>query len=402
MAIEDAVLRFPFAGGPHGEPPDEYAQLRAESPVTPVVLASGSRAWLVTRYADIRTVLTDDRFSRSIGADGGPRISSGIDPYLDSALLIHTDPPDHGRLRSVVQRAFKARAVQTLHGRMRVLAEDLADELIAAGPPADLVRDFAFPYVGQITAELLGIPDPDVERIKAWTEVISSVTRHTKEDMRTASQELGAFVGGLLALKRSAPGDDVLSVIAAARLAGEIDDHEMILLARTLTFGGYGTVTNVLTRGVLLLLRHPDQLALLRERPALIPAAVEEILRCSMVGGNGLSRIAVTTEDVVLSGVRIGRGETVISPLTCANRDPAVFAAPDRFDITRDDVEAHLAFGHGRHFCLGGALSRLELGVALETLFRRLPGLRLATSPGELRWTPDLLLDQMDSLPAEW
>jgi cytochrome P450 len=401
MRLADARLTFPFESGPHGEPPEEYRKLREESPVTPVILPSGDRVWLVTGYADAKTVGLDPRFSRDVRA-AGLKISTGRDFFVISESFMYMDPPEHTRLRRIVQPFFTQEFLGSLTPKVEEAAARWFAEFARLSPPADLAGRLAYPFTNQVTCDLLGVPAAEVELFLKWAEVIPSLTRSTAAEIQQAADEMKRYLLGWLDAKRTEPGDDLLTALVIAEDAGELTERETLNLARLMYFAGQDSPTNLMTRGTLVLLNSPDQLDTLRRDPSLIDRAVEEILRFSMVSGTGLTHPTVATEDVTLSGVVIRAGEVVVTPYIAANRDPAQFDDPDIFDITRHDARGHLAFGHGIHYCLGAPLARIQLRVWFRSLVEHFPTLRPAKRLNEPVWSPDLLPNRMKELVVTW
>ncbi|MEU0934237.1 cytochrome P450 [Embleya sp. NPDC005971] len=412
MELDDATLHFPFAGGPGGTQPEQYRELRAGCPVAPVILPSGDRAWLASRYQDILTVLDDPRFSRDLSRAGAPRLATGFDASLVKDMIVGMDPPEHTRIRRIVQGAFTPRRIRTWEPRVRAVAERLLDDFVAdPGRTGDLYEGFALPLPIRIISELLGIPDDDAADFRRWTEMGLSLTRWTRDEMLAAQREYVDYVGTLIAARRSAGGadgtgddgdaGDLLDALVSARDQDDrLSEHELVQLVRALISAGHETTATVFTRGLYTLLTHPEQLALLRAEPERLDAAVEEILRYVPPGSGGTPRIATT--EIELGGVRVKPHEGVIAPFGAANHDPARFVDPDTFDITRVDPPSHIAFGHGPHHCLGVHLARLELRVAFEAVLRRLPDLDLAVPVEELVWSEGLRVLKLQALPVRW
>ncbi|UUN25297.1 cytochrome P450 [Streptomyces sp. FIT100] len=400
MRLSDAVLNFPFTPAPHGEPPPDYAHLRRNAPVTPVILPTGHRVWLVTGHADTQTVLSDPRFSRDVRS-AGLAIATGTDFFVVSGSFMYMDPPDHTRLRRLVQPFFTPRYLKPLTSAVEALADECLDGFTGLGPPADLVAQFAFPFTVRVTCRLLGMEVSDLAVFRSWVETIPSLTRSTADEIGQAVADMGAYLTEQLHAKRERPGDDPLTVLVNAQDTGRITEEEALNLARLLFFAGQDSPGNLIARGALLLMRHPDQWAALCADPSLVDGAVEEILRHSMTSGTGLTHPTVATEDLTLSGVRIRAGEVVVAPLIAANRDPGRFTEPDTFDITRADAASHLAFGKGIHYCLGAPLARIQLRAAFGRLARRFPAIRRADT-GDLAWSTDMLPNRIKELTVTW
>ncbi|GAA2069302.1 cytochrome P450 [Streptomyces albiaxialis] len=400
--------RFPFPAAGFGAPPRAYAERRARGAVAPVRLPSGDEVLLATAYEDVRTVLSDARFTRNLCHEDAPRLLPGPDSGADPHALTSMDPPAHTRLRRLVQGAFTPRRAQEWEPRVRAVTEELLDGIVAAGPPADFVAEFAFPLPVEVICRLLGVPAADSALFRTWSDSFLSLSAADGARRAEHAAAFRAYIDALVAEHRARPGEDLVDELIAARDEGDrLTEEELARMVRGLIVAGHETTANVLARGLLTLLRHPDQLAALRddtadEEPARLPGAVEEILRTQVPGHGGLLRVA--TEDVVLpSGATIRAGQGVMAPVAAANHDPEPFAEPDAFDIRRGSETRHLAFGHGPHYCLGANLARVEVRVALGTVLRRLPGLALtAARPEELEWTADSRVCGLKALPLTW
>jgi cytochrome P450 len=376
-----------------------YAQLRRQEPVARVRLPFGEDAWLATRYQDVKVVLGDPRFSRaaSVGRDE-PRTS----PQPIGGGILSMDPPDHSRLRRLVAKAFTARRVEQLRPVTAAIAGELVDAMRTAGPPADLVEHFSTPLPVRVICRLLGVPPSDQHLFRTWSEAIISTTSLPPETVIEYLGSLHAYMAGLIAQRREVATDDLIGAMVQARDEDNdrLTEQEMVELAAGLLAAGHETTVTQLSNFVYVLLTHPEQLAVLRARPELVPGAVEELLRFVPLGAAAaFARYA--TEDLELGGVRIRAGEPVIAAMSAANRDATVFGEPDRLDITRE-AGPHLGFGHGVHHCLGAQLARMELQVALGTLLDRLPDLALAVDEKELEWKSGLLVRGLRGLPVTW
>jgi cytochrome P450 len=376
-----------------------YAQLRKQEPVTRVRLPFGEEAWLATRYHDVKVVLGDPRFSRaaSVGRDE-PRTTPG---QIGGGML-SLDPPDHSRLRRLVAKAFTARRVEFLRPDTTAIADELIDDMLAAGPPADLVEEFATPLPVRVICRLLGVPPTDQALFRIWSEAIVSTTSLPPERILEYRDNLHQYMAGLIAQRRVAPTDDLIGALVQARDEDNdrLTEEELVEMAAGLLAAGHETTVTQIPNFLYVLLTTPDQLALLRSRPDLVPAAVEELLRYVPLGvASSFARYA--TEDLELGGVRIRAGEPVLGSLSSANRDGEVFPEPDRVDLARPH-NPHIGFGHGVHHCVGAQLARMELQVALGVLLRRLPGLALAVGEADLKWKSGLLVRGLRSLPVTW
>jgi len=376
-----------------------YAELRRSEPLTRVRMPFGEEAWLATRYADVRTVLGDPRFSRaaSIGRDE-PRIT----PTQLEAGMLAMDPPEHTRLRRLIAKAFTARRVERLRPRTREIADGLVDRMVEAGPPADLVEHFATPLPITVICELLGVPVDDQEHFHIWSEAIVSTTSLSPEQIKSYMDSLFGYMAGLIAQRRVRPTDDLIGALVRARDEDNdrLTEDEMVRMAAGLLAAGHETTVTQIPNFVYVLLTHPEQLAQLRADPALVPAAVEELMRYVPLGvASSFARYAV--EDVELGGVLIRAGDPVIGSLGSANRDGEVFAEPETLDLHRSS-NPHIGFGHGAHHCVGAQLARMELQVAVATLLARLPELRFAGPEEEVEWKSGLLVRGPKRMPVAW
>ncbi|MCO6005753.1 cytochrome P450 [Actinoallomurus purpureus] len=365
-----------------------YRRLREGGPVRRVVTVRGMEAWLVTRYGDAREALTDPRLTSDLRGATDPRLLEQL-PSAErtSAMrsMVRLDAPDHGRLRRLVSKAFTARRVAELEPRVQAITDRLLDAIIPAGR-ADLIKDFALPLPVTVISELLGVPLTDRDRFQEWTNVLLT-QRPDRPDLAAterAWRQMWSYLEGLLAAKRTDPADDLLGALITARDRDQrLDEGELVAMAFLLLVAGYITTVNLIGNGIVALLAHPAQLKLLRDDPGLLPGAVEEFLRYDGPVNPGILRVAA--ENLEIGGVAVPRGATVIIATAVADRDLTEFPEADRLDVTRT-AGAHLAFGHGIHYCLGAPLARLEGRIAIGTALRRLDDLALAVPYEELPW----------------
>ena len=381
------------------DPYSVHARLRARRPVTPVVLPGGMGTWLITGYAEARAALADPRLSKHM--PGWHPEPDSIFAALDLHML-NSDPPDHERLRRLVNKAFTARRIERLRPRITAITAGLLDDISArgvhaAGLEVDLLASFAFPLPITVICELLGVPAGDRDDFRAWSATIVSNTAAPGVFQAHATAMIRYFTA-LLAAKRREPGDDLLSALVAARDEEDrLSENELLSMAFLLLVAGHETTVNLIASGVLVLLLNPAELARLRAEPALIGGAVEELLRYVNPVNHTTFRCAA--EPVEIGGVRISRYDPVLIALSGANRDPARFGDPDRLDLGRDSA-GHLAFGHGIHYCLGAPLARLEAEIAFTGLLRRFGSIRLAVPAASLRWRPSTLIRGLEALPV--
>ncbi|MEU3660353.1 cytochrome P450 [Streptomyces sp. NPDC032940] len=366
------------------DPHRVYDRLRSTSPVHPITGPDGSRAWLVTRYDDVRQALLDPRLSldKRTSADGYTGFA--LPPALDANLL-NMDPPDHTRIRRMVGRALTPNRIQQLRVPIQKTADQLLEPLGEHGR-TDLIASYAAPLAITVICDLLGVPDRHRVDFRGWTHALLAPDPARPAAARDAVAAMLAFFTELLADKRRRPADDLLSDLIDVRDAGDaLSEDELMSLAFLILMAGFENTVHLIGNAALVLLRHPEQLALLRDDPARLPGAVEELARFEGPALLAIRRFA--TEDLVLGGVTVPAGQTVLLSLAAANRDPARFENPDRLDIGRD-ATGHLALGLGIHYCLGATLARTEAEIALQTLLARLPGLQ--ATDVEPRWRPSL------------
>ena len=364
------------------------AQLREECPAHPVMLADGHAAWLVVGYDEARAALADPRLSKDLQAAlarDGEIVAAGLPGPALARHMLNVDGADHTRLRRLVSEAFSPGRVEAMQPRIAAIVDDLLDGIAAGDPdqPVDLVASFAFPMPYTVICDLLGI-DGDL-RAAFGTELRALVDSDEHARAVAAAAAVIAVLDELVAAKRRAPADDLVSALIVARDGDErLSEQELRSTIFQLVIAGHDTTTNLIGNGVVALHRHPDQLAAVLADPARIVPAVEEVMRFDPPAHHATFRYAL--EDLEVGGVTIPAGSQVLVGLAAANRDPARFAAPDDLDVDRPD-QRHIAFGHGIHHCLGARLARLEAREALGSLLRRFPRLRIAVPDDELRWS---------------
>jgi cytochrome P450 len=370
-----------------------HARLRAERPVSAVIMPGGTPAWLVTGYAEARAALADPRLGKTV--PGWHPDPESIYAALDVHML-NSDPPDHERLRRLVNKAFTTRRVEELRPRITAITASLLDDM-SAQREVDLLASFAFPLPITVICELLGIPVADRDEFRAWSATIVSNTVTPEVFMKDATAMVRYF-RALLAAKRQAPADDLLSALVLARDEGDrLRENELVSMVFLLLVAGHETTVNLIASGVLALLLNPGEFDRLRADRSLLSGAVEELLRYVNPVNHATYRFA--SEPVEISGVRIGNGEPVVVALSSANRDPSRYAEPDRLDLGRDS-SGHLAFGHGIHYCLGAPLARLEAEIAFGGLLDRFGSMALAVPAESLRWRPSTLIHGLEALPV--
>ncbi|MGW0803493.1 cytochrome P450 [Nonomuraea sp. NPDC002799] len=381
-------------------PPEQHLRLLREQPVTKVTLPSGSDAWVAARYEDIRTILSDPRFSADRRHPNAPRLSGerpGSSPL--PKMMLEMDPPEHGPARRAVVGEFTVRRMAALRPRIQQIVDEHLDAMLAGPRPADLVTALALPVPSLVICELLGVPYGDHDLFQTHSARLLDRTA-TPEQRRHASFELAVYLDKLIKAKEEDPTDDLLGrQVLKQRQNGGVDHGALLSLAFLLLIAGHETTANMISLGTYMLLRHPESLAALRADPDKTAGAVEELLRHFTIAEFAIARVAV--EDVELGGAVIPAGAGVLTLANTGNRDPEVFEDADRFDIERD-ARSHLAFGFGPHQCLGQSLARVELEIVFNSLFQRIPGLRLAVPAEELSFKDDATVYGMHELPVTW
>ncbi len=385
-----------------------YRRLRQEAPVYRVQLPDRQKAWLVTRYDDVVSVLTDERFAKDAfrvlskeQLDASPWLAKMLTPFLMPLArhMLNRDPPDHTRLRALVQQGFSPRLVEGMRGRIETLADELLDRVIRRGR-MDLIADYALPIPTTVIAEMLGVPVGDRHKFHHWSSsmLAAGASRFGLLMAMPSALRFMRYIRKLIQKRRVNLGNDLISALITAKDASErLNDDEMLSMILLLIVAGHETTVNLIATGMLALFEHPDQLERLRNDPALIKPAIEELLRFTAPVETATERFA--QEDVELAGVKISKGDLVLAAIASANRDESRFTNPDTLDITREPNK-HVAFGQGIHFCLGASLARLEGQTAINALLARTHDLRLAVDPSTLRWRSGLILRGLKALPV--
>ena len=391
--------------------PDDYLQnphavhdlLRAEGPVQEVILPHGLKAWLVTRYDEAKIALTDPRVSKNIQEGGhlmakhstATHVRREVEPTL-AVHMLNLDPPHHTRLRKLVTKAFTARRIELMRPRVQEIAAELIAKL-NDGDEVDLLEAFAFPLPITVICELLGIPIDNRDDFREWSNQLLSFG--TPEQVQAAASSMAGFLfQHVTAIAEAEPNDTFFSALVHTDDSGDrLSTEELISMAFLLLVAGHETTVNLIGNSVLSLLKNPDQLQILKDRPELIPASTEEFLR--LEGPVNLATFRYTLEPLDLGGVTVPADEILLVSLIAANRDPQRYENPDQLDVTRS-AQGHVAFGHGIHFCLGAPLARLEFDVALTQLLARFPNLTLAAEPETLGWRDSTLIRGLHTLPV--
>jgi len=397
MVGVDDLSQQPFVGFFLDDPHEVLRRIRVEQPVAPLPLPDGRTGWLVTRYDDVRRALADPRLSK-----GGLISPLGLRPPMPPDVwsaserhLLASDPPDHTRLRRLVQAAFTTHRVEAMSGAIGGIVDRLLDGLATPGQH-DLVREVAFPLPIAVICELLGVPAADRATFREWADVIVAGAARIAE-APAARVALLAYLREQLTAKRADPGPDLLSALVAASEDGDrLSEDELTSTALVLLIAGYDTTANLIGDGAYRLLVERDRWEALRREPHLLAPAIDEMLRYDSPVQLATHRTA--TEDVTIGGRTIPGGSTVLLSLLSANRDAARFTGPDVFDPHRPG-NSHLGFGHGIHYCLGAPLARLEARVVFAALLARYPDMRLVDGFVP-RWRPSTLMHALESLPV--
>ncbi|WNV87741.1 cytochrome P450 [Umezawaea sp. Da 62-37] len=392
------VLPTEFFTSPGPSPHGATAEIRSRCPVHRIDYPPGTRSYAVLGHKEVEEGLGDPRLSKEV--ENLP--ARYRDKAMASSLLMvrnlgFADPPSHARLRKPISRAFLPGRIAALRPRIQEVVDDLIDRFPESGQ-VELLSAFALPLPLIVICEYLGIPTEDRPLFQRWGYVLSQDPFHVDEaELKAATDEFVDYFTELAARRASDLRHDLMSELVRAKVDGVFSEREMLSTTLLLIIAGHKTVANMIGNGTAVLLAHPEQLRLLRDRPELVGSAVEEILRFE--GSASWASLRVAAEDVALGEVRIPKGSFVHLSLSSAGHDPEVYEDPERFDITRSP-NRHLGFGHGPHFCLGAPLGRLQGEIAFTTLLRRLPRFELAVPPEEVSWLSDSSLSRgLQALP---
>lgn len=397
-----AAPRFPFPECPGVRPPPDYALLARSGEPADALLSNGYRARLVADYEAVKTVLSDDRFSRA-GFQGKPMFARS----RESLALVTSDPPGHTRRRRAVMHAFTARRARELTPWLHWLARSILAGVAALRPPADLVDAFTVPFTMRVIGELIGIPSDDHAQLRPLVDMMMSTTRFTPEQTAAAHEDAHRYFSALVAAREAAiaegaapRGPDLLTTLLTMPADQRLSREEIIVMCAGLLMAGYETTSNQLAMCAYIVLGDPALGALLRTKPGTMSIAVEEMLRwSSLIATGGAPHVA--TEDVPLGRTVIRAGQVVVPLTDAANLDESVFADAGQF-IPERVTNPHLAFGHGRHFCLGAHLARAELRAGLTALLGTFSDLTLAVPPDQVRWRRGMFIRGPAELPVRW
>ncbi|GAA2895782.1 cytochrome P450 [Streptosporangium fragile] len=393
--------QYPFPNPSALEPPSEWAELRDGCPIAPIRLASGDTALLLTRYADVKQVLSDPRFTRQLDAPDAARVTANESGGVFGSGGSSMSGDEHRAWRQLVGKAFTAKRVIAMQPRIEAMAEHLVERMVGEGAPADLVGAVGFPLPVWAICDLLGVPDSDRDRFAYWSDTMLSMTRFTQEEIDAAQADFDAYLVALVEAKRAEPGQDLISELLSMveGLEGRLTEQLMLGTAKALLVAGHETTANMIGKmAAMLLADRARWQALLADR-ALIRPAVEEVLRFDANPGFGMPRYL--SEEVEVAGETLPKGTTVICSMAAANRDERQFDGADRMRLDRSP-NPHVAFGAGPHSCLGQALARTELQTVLKVLLERLPSLELAIPADELRRREGLVVGGLQQVPVRW
>nr|WP_231618648.1 cytochrome P450 [Nonomuraea sp. SBT364] len=399
--MSEQVPDYPFALPGALEPPPEWAGLRDGCPVAPIRLASGDRALLLTRYDDVRQVLSDPRFTRQLDAPDAARVTANESGGVFGSGGSSMSGDEHRAWRQLVGKAFTAKRVVAMQPRIEAMAGHLVERMVAGGAPADLVSGVGFPLPVWAICDLLGVPDSDRDAFAYWSDTMLSMTRFGQDEIDAAQAEFDAYLVALAGAKRAEPGGDLISELLSMveGLDGRLTEQLILGTAKGLLVAGHETTANMIGKMTAMLLAGRERWEALLADRALIRPAVEEALRFDANPGFGMPRYL--SEEVEVAGERLPGGTTVVCSMASANRDERQFAAATVMDLTRSP-NPHLAFGVGPHSCLGQALARTELQTVLKVLLERLPTLELAVPAAELRRREGLVVGGLERVPVRW
>ncbi|WLP66636.1 cytochrome P450 [Bacillus thuringiensis] len=379
-----------------------YKESRKKQPILFVNQVEIGKEWLITRYEDALPLLKDNRLKKdwtNVFSQDIKNMYLSVDnsDHLTTHML-NSDPPNHSRLRSLVQKAFTPKMIAQLDGRIERIADDLISDIERKGK-LNLVDDYSFPLPIIVISEMLGIPKEDQAKFRIWSHAVIA-SPETPEEIKETEKQLSEFITYLqylVDMKRKEPKEDLVSALILAESEGhKLSARELYSMIMLLIVAGHETTVNLITNTVLALLENPNQLQLLKDNPKLIDSAIEEGLRY-------YSPVEVTTarwaaEPFQIHDRTIEKGDMVVIALASANRDETVFENPEVFDITREN-NRHIAFGHGSHFCLGAPLARLEAKIAITNLFNRMPELKIKGNREEIKWQGNYLMRSLEELP---
>lgn len=403
-STNEQALSYPIPSPAALEPPAEWAELRQQCPVARVTLPSGDEAALLTRYDDVKQVLSDSRFGRQLDAPDAARLTDTESGGLFNSEMASALPQSgegHQRWRRLVNRWFTAKRMASLRPEIEAMAEQLVDEMVKSGRPADLKATLGFPLPVWVICDMLGVPTADRDQFAHWSDMFLNLTRYSGDEVAAAETEFFEYMAGHIAAKRAQPGDDVLSeLIKISDAEGEgMSERTLAATGLGLLVAGHETTSNMIGKMVAMLLADRRRWERLVADRSLVRSAVEEALRFDANAGIGMVRYL--GEEVEIADTVLPRGTTVMCSMASANRDITAFEDADDMDLGRSP-NPHLAFGSGSHSCLGQTLARTELQVVLEVLLRRLPTLELAVPVEDLHRVEGLVVGGLREVLVRW
>jgi cytochrome P450 len=387
-SLKNALFTKEFTHNPY----PVYEKLRQSDPILNLQFPDGRFGWLISSYEEAVEALKDSRFSKDVAKAMGQEQTS-----VFSTNMLFSDPPDHKRLRGLVQKGFTPKRIADMRDHIQEIADNLLDA-VSSKDTIDLIDEYAFKLPIIVISEILGVPTEDQDKFRIWSNsIIGASNQEMNEQVVQHMNEFIAYLKDWFAKVREQPGDDMISQLVIAENQGDrLSEQELYGVVTLMIIAGHETTVNLIGNGVLALLEHPQQRKLLQEQPELIHGAIEEMLRYNGPVEFSTSRWAA--EDMDFHGVHMKKGDLVVIALNSANRDASQFEDPDIFDITREKSQ-HLAFGKGIHLCLGAPLARLEGEIAINTLLRRYPNFELQRDIDELEWRPGMIVRGVKEIP---
>jgi cytochrome P450 len=387
-SLKNALFTKEFTHNPY----PVYEKLRQSDPILNLQFPDGRFGWLISSYEEAVEALKDSRFSKDVAKAMGQEQTS-----VFSTNMLFSDPPDHKRLRGLVQKGFTPKRIADMRDHIQEIADNLLDA-VSSKDTIDLIDEYAFKLPIIVISEILGVPTEDQDKFRVWSNsIIGASNQEMNEQVVQHMNEFIAYLKDWFAKVREQPGDDMISQLVIAENQGDrLSEQELYGVVTLMIIAGHETTVNLIGNGVLALLEHPEQRKLLQEQPELIHGAIEEMLRYNGPVEFSTSRWAA--EDMDFHGVHMKKGDLVVIALNSANRDASQFEDPDIFDITREKSQ-HLAFGKGIHLCLGAPLARLEGEIAINTLIRRYPNFELQRDIDELEWRPGMIVRGVKEIP---
>ncbi|WP_019419870.1 cytochrome P450 family protein [Paenibacillus sp. OSY-SE] len=380
-----------------------YEQLRIHDPIHKTVMPNGNTAWIVSRYEDAAAALKNERFKKNLFQFVRPEEVGVPASRMDLLLrhMLNSDPPDHTRLRSLVQKAFTPRMIEKMRARIQEISHWLIDKVEAQGS-MELIRDYAYPLPIIVICDMLGLPNEERDQFRTWSHAMVSAFNYPERYQQITSEidQFTSYIKALIKKCRLDPQEDLLSLLTQAESEGStLSEQELVSMIFLLIVAGHETTVNLIGNGMYALMQHRDQLEALRDTPALIDSAIEELLR--FMGPVEFATNRWAGEDYEWGGKTLAKGDVVLIALASANRDPECFEHPERLDIRRGNNH-HIAFGTGIHHCLGAPLARMEGRIAIGTLLGRLPNMKLAVAPDRLEWQPTYIMRGFTALPVQF